>query len=63
METDLGAIIKSPQELTDDHCQFFLYQILRGMKYTHSANILHRDLVRFRKKLSNAIETKEFAGE
>ena len=21
----------------DDHCQFFLYQILRGMKYVHSA--------------------------
>ena len=44
METDLGSIIKSQQELSLDHIQFFLYQILRGMKYVHSAGILHRDL-------------------
>lgn len=44
METDLSSIIKSPQVLSDEHCQFFLYQILRGMKYIHSAQILHRDL-------------------
>ncbi|GAX82696.1 hypothetical protein CEUSTIGMA_g10122.t1 [Chlamydomonas eustigma] len=24
--------------------QYFLYQVLRGLKYMHSANILHRDL-------------------
>lgn len=23
---------------------YFLYQILRGLKYIHSANVLHRDL-------------------
>lgn len=44
METDLGSIIKSQQELSIDHIQFFLYQVLRGMKYIHSAGILHRDL-------------------
>ncbi|CAG9332948.1 unnamed protein product [Blepharisma stoltei] len=44
METDLSSIIKSPQVLSDEHCQFFLYQILRGVKYIHSAHILHRDL-------------------
>ncbi len=44
METDLGAILKSQQEISDDHIQFFLYQILRGLKFIHSAGILHRDL-------------------
>lgn len=32
------------QVLTDQHLQYFLYQILRGLKYVHSANVLHRDL-------------------
>jgi serine/threonine protein kinase len=44
METDLGSIIKSTQDLSIAHVQFFLYQVLRGMKYVHSAGILHRDL-------------------
>lgn len=44
METDLASILKSTQPLSDDHCQFFLYQILRGMKYVHSAQVIHRDL-------------------
>lgn len=44
METDLHRIIYSKQPLTIDHVQYFLYQILRGLKYIHSANVLHRDL-------------------
>ena len=44
METDLGSIVKSKQEISLEHIQFFVYQILRGMKYVHSAGILHRDL-------------------
>ena len=44
METDLSTIIKSKQALTDEHIQFFLYQLLRGLKYQHSCGILHRDL-------------------
>lgn len=44
METDLATILKSPQPLTEEHCQFFLYQILRGMKYVHSGEVIHRDL-------------------
>jgi len=44
METDLHRIIYSRQQLSIDHIQYFIYQLLRGLKYIHSANILHRDL-------------------
>lgn len=44
MEADLHQIIKSGQHLSNEHVQYFLYQILRGMKYVHSASVIHRDL-------------------
>lgn len=44
MDTDLTSIIKSDQPLTEEHYKFFLYQLLRGLKYIHSAKIVHRDL-------------------
>ena len=44
MESDLHHIIHSVQPLSDEHIKFFLYQVLRGLKYIHSANVLHRDL-------------------
>src|SRR5579859_4010284 len=44
LEADLHAIIRSGQPLTDAHYQSFIYQVLCGMKYIHSANVLHRDL-------------------
>ena len=44
MDTDLHQIVRSSQGLTDEHSQYFLYQILRGLKYVHTAKVLHRDL-------------------
>ncbi|CAI5936536.1 unnamed protein product [Closterium sp. NIES-65] len=44
MDTDLHQIIQSGQMLSEEHCQYFLYQLLRGLKYIHSASVLHRDL-------------------
>jgi len=44
METDLYRIIYSKQSLSLDHVQYFIYQVLRALKYIHSANVLHRDL-------------------
>ncbi|XP_074787096.1 mitogen-activated protein kinase 7 [Athene noctua] len=44
MESDLHQIIHSAQPLTLEHVRYFLYQLLRGLKYIHSANVLHRDL-------------------
>ncbi|KZS93150.1 CMGC/MAPK protein kinase [Sistotremastrum niveocremeum HHB9708] len=43
METDLHRVIKS-QHLSDDHCQYFIYQTLRALRSVHSADIVHRDL-------------------
>lgn len=44
MQSDLHKIIVSSQPLSTDHIKVFLYQILRGLKYLHSSNILHRDI-------------------
>jgi mitogen-activated protein kinase 1/3 len=44
MDTDLSKIIKSNQNLSDEHVQFILYQILDGVRYLHNHNVIHRDL-------------------
>lgn len=44
MDTDLHKVIYSPHKLIEGHFQYFMYQIIKGLVYLHSANIIHRDL-------------------
>ncbi|GLT31284.1 hypothetical protein SLA2020_060310 [Shorea laevis] len=44
MESDLHEVIKINDDFTPDHHQYFLYQLLRALKYIHSAHVFHRDL-------------------
>ncbi|XP_076947942.1 mitogen-activated protein kinase 19-like [Bidens hawaiensis] len=44
MEADLHQVIKANDDLTHEHRRFFLYQMLRALKYMHTANVYHRDL-------------------
>ncbi|KAA0714558.1 Mitogen-activated protein kinase 6 [Triplophysa tibetana] len=43
VETDLCKVLEQGL-LSEDHARLFMYQLLRGLKYIHSANVLHRDL-------------------
>jgi len=43
MDTDLHAVIRA-NILEDIHKQYIVYQVLKCLKYMHSADLLHRDL-------------------
>lgn len=45
MQGDLNDLLQSMVSISIDHCKLFLYQILRALKYLHSAGVFHRDLV------------------
>ncbi|VEU23631.1 DEKNAAC104911 [Brettanomyces naardenensis] len=44
VEYDLAKVIHSSVQFSEYHIQCFTYQILCGLKYIHSADVIHRDL-------------------
>ena len=45
MGPDLYKLIHvMKQDISNEHIAFFTYQMIRGIKYIHSANVIHRDL-------------------
>ena len=44
MDTDLKAVLRSGQKLSEAHIQFFIYQALRALKVIHFAGVVHRDI-------------------
>lgn len=44
IDYDLAKVIHSNVVFTEFHIQWFTYQILCGIKYIHSADVIHRDL-------------------
>ncbi|KAI5954278.1 hypothetical protein KGF54_002053 [Candida jiufengensis] len=43
-DLDLARVLYSNVQLSEFHIQNFMYQILCGLKYIHSADVVHRDL-------------------
>lgn len=44
MDTDLAQIIRSPQQLREEHLQYFMTQIMSGLAFLHDLGVIHRDM-------------------
>lgn len=44
MPTDLSRLLRSKTVLKPEHVKYFMFQLLRGINYMHTARVFHRDL-------------------
>jgi p38 MAP kinase len=44
VDYDLSKVIKRGAAFTEEHIQLLVYSLLRGLKFIHSAGVIHRDL-------------------
>jgi serine/threonine protein kinase len=45
MDSDVTSVLKNAtDQLSEEHFQYFLYQIFAAINYMHSAKVVHRDL-------------------
>lgn len=44
VDYDLARVVYSPVQFLEYHVRSFIYQVLCGVKYIHSADVIHRDL-------------------
>lgn len=44
MDDSLKSYLSKQQEMTEQQIQYLMYQLLRAIKFVHSANVLHRDI-------------------
>lgn len=41
---DIGKLLRDDQNISNEHVQKFLYQLLRGVQYLHARGVIHRDI-------------------
>lgn len=44
MPTDLSRVLRSNTHLKPEHVKYFMFQLLRGINFMHTARVFHRDL-------------------
>lgn len=44
MDTDLHDVIRLNSKISRPHKQWFMYQLLQGLRHTHAAGVIHRDI-------------------
>lgn len=44
MPTDLSHLLRSSTVLKPEHVKYFMFQLLRGINFMHTARVFHRDL-------------------